>query len=228
LIYTILYEVPPDASPGDVFYGSIELTKADIYGAEPAAEADRVTKYALVRVTVSPIIIPETEEDVPGFIASLGETNFVSQEIPSFSYDNGRWASSNQIIDGTVNEEISASVGTIYLFHIEAFMFPGDVEGPLKGVDIDITPLRYPVQAQDSAFEVTQYAFESLDIGNSNRNRYINGLKLEGDDLEGKSFYITIRAPYFGSVCCASAIQYYHIKLTIERPSMFMNKVAWE
>lgn len=194
---SVLYEVPPDASPGDVFYGSIELTKADYNGDEPAAEADRVTKYALIRVTVSPVIIPETEEDVPGFIASLGETNFVLQNIqPRSYYDSRLWESSNQIIDGTVSEEISASVGTIYLFHIEMYNTADDVEGPLKGVDVDITPLRYPVQAQDSAFKVTQYAFESLDTGNSNRNRYINGLKLEGDDLEGKSFYITIRAPF--------------------------------
>ena len=119
---SVLYEVPPDASPGDVFYGSIELTKADYMGDEPTDEADRVTKYALIRVTVSPVIIPETEEDVPGFIASLGETNFVSQEIPArLYYDSGLWESSNQIIDGTVSEEISASVGTIYLFHIAMY-----------------------------------------------------------------------------------------------------------
>ena len=223
---SVLYEVPPDASPGDVFYGSIELTKADYMGDEPTDEADRVTKYALIRVTVSPVIIPETEEDVPGFIASLGETNFVSQEIPFRNWGDSQvdstWESSNQIIDGTVSEEISASVGTIYLFHIEIYSAPSDVEGPLKGVDVDITPLRYPVQAQDSAFKVTQYAFESLDTGNSNRNRYTNGLKLEGDDLEGKSFYITIRAPfYFSTSRWSSTTQYYHIKLTIERPSMF-------
>ena len=104
----VLYEVPPDASPGDVFYGSIELTKASYMGDEPADEDERVTKYALIRVTVSPVIIPETEEDLSGFFASLGEINFVDQQIPLRQRgDSGPWESSNQIIDGTVSEEIS-------------------------------------------------------------------------------------------------------------------------
>lgn len=47
---------------------------------------------------------------------------------------------------------------------------------------------------------------------------------LSGSDLEGKSFYISIKVPENGGIPAT----FYSVKLTIERPSRFMNKAAWE
>lgn len=47
---------------------------------------------------------------------------------------------------------------------------------------------------------------------------------LTGSDLEGKSFYISIKIAESGT----RPPVFYSVKLTIERPSRFMNKVAWE
>lgn len=47
---------------------------------------------------------------------------------------------------------------------------------------------------------------------------------LTGSDLEGKSFYISIKMAEESG----RPAMFLSVKLTIERPSRFMNKVAWE
>jgi len=55
-----------------VLYGSIKIDEIDNLNLVTN------TKYALVKVTVSPVIIPEQEDDFYSFISSLedSETNF--------------------------------------------------------------------------------------------------------------------------------------------------------
>jgi len=64
-----------------VFYGSIKIDVND-YTTDPSTVT--LTKYALVKVTVSPVIIPEQEDDFDDYISSLedSETNFDLHFIP--------------------------------------------------------------------------------------------------------------------------------------------------
>lgn len=77
-----------------MLYGSIKIDEIDNSETPPTVTN---TKYALVKVTVSPVIIPEQEDDFDSFISSLedSETNFDLHyiQMPDSLQEMNEWKS---------------------------------------------------------------------------------------------------------------------------------------